>query len=128
MKKKSLLPSAGLSIHSISGSISGSVLSFFFTWHFFPSCCFLKNKAIPHRLDVGFAPSFSPIKGESPSSLNHTSPLHLRIFVVLPNCFGDLLFASISLEIDLWSYVCIFSFISGSCSLTPEDVGYCRTS
>ena len=54
-------------------------------------CCFLKNKAIPHRLDVGFAPSFSPIKGESPSSLNHTSPLHLRLFVVLSNCYVYLL-------------------------------------
>ena len=59
-------------------------------------CCFLKNKAIPYRLDVEFAPSFSPIKGESPSSLNYTSPLHLRLFVVLPNCFGYLLFTSIS--------------------------------
>ena len=59
-------------------------------------CCFLKNKAIPHRLDVGFATSFSPIKRESPSSLNRTSPIHLRLFVVLPNCFGYLLFASIS--------------------------------
>ena len=59
------------------------------------SICFLKNKAIPHRLDVGFAPSFSPIKGEPPYSLNHTSLLHLRLFVVLPNCFGYLLFASI---------------------------------
>ena len=28
-----------------------------------------------------------------PSSLNHTFPLHLRLFVVLPNCFGYLLFA-----------------------------------
>ena len=55
-----------------------------------------ENKAIPHRLDVGFAPSFSPIKGESPSSFNDTSPLHLRLFVVLPNCFGYLLFALIS--------------------------------
>ena len=55
-----------------------------------------ENKAIPHRLDVGFVPSFSPIKIESPSFLNHTSPLHLRLFVVLPNYFRYLLFASIS--------------------------------
>ena len=59
-------------------------------------CCFLKNKAIPHRLDVGFAPSLPPIKGGSPSIIYHTSPIHLRLFVVLANCFGYLLFTSIS--------------------------------
>ena len=55
-----------------------------------------ENKAIPYRLDVRFAPSLPPIKGGSPSIVNHTSPLQLRLFVVLPNCFGYLLFASIS--------------------------------
>ena len=55
-----------------------------------------KKYGIPHRLDVGFPPSFSLIKRGSPSSLNYTSPLHLRLFVVLPNCFEYLLFASIS--------------------------------
>ena len=77
--------------------ISGVIPAWFWTRSYATiDCCFLINKAIPHRLDVGFSPSFSPIKGESPSSLDHTSPLHLRLFVVLPNCFGYLLFASIS--------------------------------
>ena len=57
---------------------------------------FFKKYGIPHRLDVGFPPSFSPIKRGSLSSPIHTSSLHLRLFVVLPNCFGYLLFASIS--------------------------------
>ena len=44
--------------------------------------------AIPHRFDVGFASFLFPIKGASPSSLKHTSSLHLRLFVVLPNFLG----------------------------------------
>ena len=59
-------------------------------------CCFLKKYSIPHRLDVGIALSFSLIKGGILLYYNYTSPLHLRLFVVLPNCFGNLLFASIS--------------------------------
>ena len=55
-----------------------------------------KKYAIPHRLDVGIALSFPPIKRNPPSIVIHTSPIHLRLFVVLPNCFGYLLFASIS--------------------------------
>ena len=72
-------------------------------------CCFLKNKAIPHRLDVGFAPSFFPIKRRSPSSLIHTSLIHLRLFVVLPNCFGFLLFASILRKL-IYGLKFVFSF------------------
>ena len=56
----------------------------------------LVKYAFPHWFDVGFAFFFYPIKGASPSSLNHTSPLHLRSFVVLPICFGYLLFTSSS--------------------------------
>ena len=79
---------------TIGNSLCEHVLNFLNTGTL-RKCCFLKNKAIPHLLDVGFVPSYSPIKGESPSSLNHTSPIHLRLFVVLPNCFGYLLFTSI---------------------------------
>ena len=60
-------------------------------------CCFLKNKAIPHRLDVGFAPSFPPIKGGSPSIINHTSPHPLKsiysitqLFLVFTFCLNFL--------------------------------------
>ena len=59
-------------------------------------CWFLKKYAIPHRLDVGIALSFSPIKRSPPSIVIHISPHHLRLFVVLPNYFRYLLFASIS--------------------------------
>ena len=43
--------------------------------------------AIPHRLDVGFAPSFSPIKGASPSSLINTSPLPLKAICSITQLF-----------------------------------------
>ena len=51
---------------------------------------------IPHRLDVGFASLLYPIKGPLLLFPKHTSPLHLRLIRVLPNCFGYLLFTSIS--------------------------------
>ena len=50
-------------------------------------CCFLKNKAIPHRLDVGFAPSFPPIKGGSPSIINYTSPHPLKSICSITQLF-----------------------------------------
>ena len=55
---------------------------------------FLKNKAIPHRLDVGFAPSFSPIKGGSPSIINHTSPLPLKAICSITQLFWVFTFLS----------------------------------
>ena len=59
-------------------------------------CCFFQKYGISHRLDVGFPHSFSPIKMSLFFYCKHTSSHHLRLFVVLPNCFGYLLFASIS--------------------------------
>ena len=58
--------------------------------------CFLKNKAIPHRLDVGFAPSFSPIKGGSPSIINYTSPHPLKLICSITQLFWVFIFALIS--------------------------------
>ena len=59
-------------------------------------CCFFDKLAIPHRFDVGFSSSLAPIKRSPLFSFNtHLSP-HLRLIRVLSNCFGYLLFASIS--------------------------------
>ena len=91
-------------------------------------CFFLKNKAIPHRLDVGYAPSFPPIKGGSPSIINHTFSHHLRLFVVLPRSFLSIYFLPQFLRKLICDLKFVILFISGSCLLAPEDVGYCQTS
>ena len=43
--------------------------------------------AIPHRLDVGFSPSFPPIKGGSPSFIIHTSPHPLKVICSITQLF-----------------------------------------
>ena len=50
-------------------------------------CFFLKNKAIPHRLDVGFAPFFPLIKGGSPFIINYTSPHPLKSICSITQSF-----------------------------------------
>ena len=50
----------------------------------------------PHRLWSPFASFLKPIKGASPYEIITPLLIYLRLFVVLPNCFGYLLFASIS--------------------------------
>ena len=58
-------------------------------------CCFLKIWN-PTLVRCGISSLILTYKKGSSSSLNYTSPLHLRLFVILPNCFGYLLFTSIS--------------------------------
>ena len=62
-------------------------------WRF---VAFLKNKAIPHWLDAGFASSFPPIKGGPPSSLIYTSPPPLKAVCSITQLFWIFTFASIS--------------------------------
>ena len=58
--------------------------------------CKICKSHFPHWLWSGFACNLKPIKRPPHSIINHRSPIHLRLFIVLPNCFWYLLFISIS--------------------------------
>ena len=82
---------------------------------------------IPHRLDVGIALPFPPIKRSPPfSCYSHFSPPLKAYLEYYPIVLGIYFLPQF-----LRKLICglkFVIFVSGSCSVTPEDLGYCRTS
>ena len=56
-------------------------------WDIVDDSVVFKKYGIPHRLDVGFPPSFSPIKRGSLSSLINTSPHPLKVICSITQLF-----------------------------------------